>query len=216
MRAEPPRPTPRLSTGPVRTDAAAYERTLPWLLLLGGDPGTVAAFALTVERIALLRDRSYVPSCSLNPVLSCGSVMETGQAEVFGFPNPLLGLVAFPVVAATGAALLAGARMRRWYWLGLQAGVTFGVGFVGWLVFQSLYRIKALCPCCMVVWAVVVPTFWYVTLATCTAGTSAAAPATAGSPPPSARNYAVVLTLAVLVVLALITQRFWDYWSTLV
>ena len=141
-----------------------FGRLLPWLLLIGGLIGTVAAFVLTVEKIALLTDSAYVPSCSLNPVLNCGSIMRTDQAEVFGFPNPLLGLAGFPVLAATGAALLAGARFRRWYWLSLQAGATLGMGFVGWLIFQSLYRINALCPYCMVVWAVVIPTFWYVTL----------------------------------------------------
>ena len=90
--------------------------------------------------------------------------MRTDQAEVFGFPNPLLGLAAFPVLAATGAGLLAGARYRPWYWLGLQAGVTLGAVFVVWLIFQSLYRINALCLYCMVVWAVVIPTFWTVTV----------------------------------------------------
>ncbi|PRC62285.1 hypothetical protein C6A85_03910, partial [Mycobacterium sp. ITM-2017-0098] len=29
--------------------------------------------------------------------------------------------------------------------------------FVHWLIFQSLYRIGALCPYCMVVWAVTIP-----------------------------------------------------------
>ena len=214
----PHSPTEPAVTETEMTDApdAAYARTLPWLLLLGGALGTLAAFVLTVERIALLTDSSYVPSCSLNPVLSCGSVMETAQAEVFGFPNPLLGLVAFPVVAATGAALLAGARLRRWYWLGLQAGATLGVAFVGWLIFQSLYRINALCPYCMVVWAVVVPTFWYVTLANLRRGHLGRRAGDSRLTAALARNHAVVLTAAALVVLALITQRFWDYWSTLI
>lgn len=71
-------------------------------------------------------------------MLNCGSIVRTNQAEVLGFPNPLIGLAAFPVLATTGAALLAGARLRRWYCLGLQAGATAGVVFVGWLIFQSL------------------------------------------------------------------------------
>jgi len=60
--------------------------------------------------------------------------------------------------------LLAGATLRRWYWLGLQARVTFGVGFIPWLIFQSLYRIDALCPYCMVVRVVTIPLFLYLTL----------------------------------------------------
>lgn len=191
-------------------------RALAWLLLLGGVVGTVAALVLTVEKLALLADSTYVPSCSVNPVLNCGSIMSTEQAAVLGFPNPLIGLAAFPVVAATGAALLAGARMRRWYWVGLQLGVTLGVVFVGWLVFQSLYRIGALCPYCMVVWAVVIPVFWYVTLANLREGRLGDRVASSRVVAWLARNHAVVLTAVVVLLLSLITQRFWDYWSSLV
>ncbi|MDT0187916.1 vitamin K epoxide reductase family protein [Microbacterium sp. ARD31] len=196
-------------------DVVTAGRPLQWLLLVAGALGVVAAFVLTVEKIELLTDATYVPTCSINPVLNCGSIMRTDQAEVFGFPNPLIGLVAFPVLAATGAALLAGGRLRRWYWLGLQVGATAGVGLVGWLVFQSLYRINALCPYCMVVWAVVLPTFWYVTLSNLTTGVLGARARASGITRALVRNHAVVLTIAYVVVLGLILERFWSYWSTL-
>lgn len=32
-----------------------------------------------------------------------------------------------------------------------------------WLISQCLYVIGALCPWCMIVWAVMIPLFWYVT-----------------------------------------------------
>lgn len=192
------------------------DRALAWLMLVGGVVGLAAAFVLAVEKFALLTDPSYTPSCSLNPVLSCGSVMQTAQAEAFGFPNPLLGVAAFPVVAATGAALLAGARLARWYWLGLQAGVTFGVVFVGWLIFQSLYRIGALCPYCMVVWTVMLPLFWYVTLRNATTGMFGAKVRGSRVVRVAAQWHLVVLTAAVVVALGLIADRFWYYWSTLV
>ena len=48
-------------------------------------------------------------------------------------------------------------RLPRWYWAGLATGTLLGVAFVHWLIFQSLYRIGALCPYCMVVWAVTIP-----------------------------------------------------------
>lgn len=197
-------------------EAPRLDRALAWLLLVGGAVGFAAAFVLAVERGALLADPGYTPSCSLNPVLSCGSVMQTEQAAVFGFPNPLLGVAAFPVVAATGAALLGGARMARWYWLGLQAGVTFGVVFVGWLIFQSLYRIGALCPYCMVVWAVMLPLFWYVTLRNATTGMFGAKVGGSQVVRRAAQWHLVALTTAVVVALGLIADRFWYYWSTLV
>ncbi len=192
-----------------------FPRLLPWLLLVGGAIGLVAAAVLTVEKIALLRNPAYVPSCSINPILSCGSVMTKPQAEAFGFPNPLLGIAGFAIVTTVGAALLAGATFRCWFWLGLQAGATFGVVFVHWLIFQSLYRIQALCPYCMAVWAVTIPIFWYVTLHNLIRG-HLPGPARARQVVTTAtRFHTVVLTTWAVVLLTLVGEQFWSYWRTL-
>lgn len=186
-------------------------RRLASLLTIGGGIGLLAAGVLLIEKIALLKDPSYVPTCSINPILSCGSVMTTTQAEAFGFPNPIIGIAGFAVIVTTGVAMLAGAAFRRWYWLGLQAGVTFGVGFVHWLIFQSLYRIDALCPYCMAVWVVTIPLFLAVTLHNCRAGHLPRNRLTE-----LVDEYrGVVLTAWYLAIAGLITQRFWDYWQTL-
>jgi uncharacterized membrane protein len=137
---------------------------LRWLLAVGGAIGFLAAFVLTVERFKLLTDPTYDPTCSINTVLSCGSVMTKPQAAIFGFPNPLLGIAGFAVVTTIGVVLLTGSRLPRWFWLGLQVGVTAAAVLIHWLIYQSIYSIGALCPYCMVVWAVTVPMFWYVTL----------------------------------------------------
>ncbi len=197
------------------TPAPFTTRLLPWMLTVGGLIGLAAALVLTVEKIALLRDADYVPSCSINPVLSCGSVMSTPQAEAFGIPNPLLGIAGFAVITTTGVALLAGARLARWFWLGLQAGVTFGVVFVHWLIFQSLYRIGALCPYCMIVWAVTIPIFWYTTLHNITQGHLPVPKSVARVAGVLARYHTVVLTLWYLAIAAAVLQAFWAYWITL-
>ncbi|PRY02578.1 vitamin K epoxide reductase family protein [Allonocardiopsis opalescens] len=139
-------------------------RFIPWLLAVGGAIGFTAAFILMYERIELLLDPDYVTSCTINAVLNCGNVMTSPQGEAFGFPNPLIGIGGFAIVTTIGMALLAKASFQRWYWLGMQAGMLFAVGFVHWLIFQTLYNIRALCPYCMVVWAVTIPMFWYVTV----------------------------------------------------
>jgi uncharacterized membrane protein len=196
------------------TTGEPQERPLAIGLLAGGIVGLVAAVVLLIERIRLAEDSSYVPTCSINPVLSCGNVMESAQASLLGVPNPVIGVAAFPVVIATGAALLAGARLARWYWAGLQAGVTVAMAFVAWLVFQSLYRIGALCPYCMVVWAVVIPLFWYVTARNAAAGVL-------GSPPggrlaTGLRDWRAPLVFGTfLLVVLLVLERFWTYWSSL-
>ena len=85
------------------------DRRLALGLLAAGLIGLVASTILLIERLRLAGDEDYVPTCSLNPVLSCGSIMESAQASLLGFPNPIIGVAAFPVVVATGAALLGGA-----------------------------------------------------------------------------------------------------------
>lgn len=124
-------------------------------LLLAGLGGAAAAAILLVEKFVLLINPFHVPSCTINAAVNCGAVMTSPQAEVFGFPNPLIGLATFPAVAAVGAAVLAGARMRAWLWAGLAGGSILGWVFVHWLIVQSVFVIGALCPYCMVVWACV-------------------------------------------------------------
>lgn len=189
-----------------------FGRSLPWLLLLCGLIGFAASFALMYEEIQTLIDPNHIAICSINPIISCGSVLESAQASVFGFPSPLIGVGAFAAVAAIGAALLGGARLPRWYWLGVQVGVTFGIGFVAWLIFQTLYRIGALCPYCMVVWVVTIPLFFYVTLANLDRGNL---PAPRGVIDALRRNHSVLIVIPYLVIIGLVLLRFWSYWKTL-
>jgi hypothetical protein len=43
--------------------------------------------------------------------------------------------------------------------------VVFGIGFVTWLQYQSIYVLEVLCPYCLAVWLVTIPLFVYVTAA---------------------------------------------------
>ncbi|WP_055714191.1 vitamin K epoxide reductase family protein [Streptomyces torulosus] len=209
--------TPSAAAAPdARPAVPVGQRLVAAVLTIGGAIGFLAAFTLTVEKIALLKDPSYTPSCSINPVLSCGSVMTTPQAEVFGFPNPLLGIAGFAVVTALGVVLLSGVTLPRWMWWGLEAGGVFGVVFVHWLIFQSLYRIDALCPYCMVVWTVMIPVFWYTTVHTLTRGHLPLPDRVRRAADAVASYHGVVLTAWYLIIVGLILQRFWLYWTTLV
>ena len=191
------------------------ERALGIWFLIAGIIGTLAASILMIERIELLKDPAYVPSCSLSPLLNCGSIMESSQSAVFGFPNPIMGLIGFPVLAATGAALVGSARLPRWYWLGLQTGLVFGLGFVLWLAFQSLYRIEALCPYCLAVWVVVIPSFWYGTLRNLSAGAFGLKVSSARPAKATIRLHAPLLLAAYVAAAAAIAAAFWGSWSEL-
>ena len=200
--------------GPVEDSSrqpAAVSAAGAWWIVIAGVLGLISSATLTIEKIELLVNPAYVPSCNLNPVVSCGSVMTTPQAAAFGFPNSLIGIAAFAVVTVTGVLTVAKVPLPRWYWVGLTVGTLFGAGFVHWLIFQSLYRIGALCPYCMVVWAITIPLLVVV--------------ASIAARPVLDRQTGVVWLLyqwrwsfAALwftAVLLLILARFWDYWSTL-
>lgn len=190
-------------------------RAIGSILTLCGAVGLLAATTLTVEKIRLLEDPDYVPTCSINPILSCGSVMSTPQAEAFGIPNPLLGIAGFAALTALAVALLAGAALPRWLWLTIQAGLTFAVGFVHWLFAQSVYRIEALCPYCMVVWVVTIVAFLYTTLHNVAAGNLPVPAALRPAAGVAVRYHGVILTVWLTLLLALVGEAFWHYWRTL-
>ena len=185
-----------------------------WWVLLAGVIGLAASMTLTVDKIKILLNPSYVPSCNINPIVACGSVMVTPQASIFGFPNPLLGIVGFTVVVVTGVLAVAKVPLPQWYWVGLTAGILIGAAFVHWLIFQSLYRIGALCPYCMVVWVMIISLLVVVS-------SIVFRPALEGTGRHSALAQVLfrwrwsIAALWFTTVFLLIMVRFWNYWSTL-
>lgn len=141
------------------TTVPGFARRIPFgiMLVATGVIGWVAAGILILEKLELYRNPNHVASCDINPWVSCGQVMQTWQSELFGFPNPFIGLVGFTIITTTGVALLAGAQFTRWYWVGLQTGVTLGAVFAIWLWSQALFEIYILCLYCMIVWAAMIP-----------------------------------------------------------
>ncbi|RSS38372.1 vitamin K epoxide reductase family protein [Streptomyces sp. WAC08241] len=186
-------------------------RALAWLLVVTGAAGVLAGWVITLDKFLLLEDPGFTPGCSLNPVVSCGSVMKSEQAAVFGFPNPMLGLVTYAVVVAIGAGLLAGARYRGWFWLGLNAGTLFGVGFCTWLMHQSLYEINALCLWCCLAWVATLLMFWSVTAHNMRTGVL---PAPAGVRTFFGEFAFAPPLLHVGIIGMLVLTRWWDFWTS--
>lgn len=189
------------------------KKALPWILLIGGIIGYLCAFIIMFDKIQLADNPNFQPACDLNPIISCGSVMESDQATAFGFPNPFLGLGGFAIIATIGAAMLAGAAFKRWFWLAVNAGMLFAVGFVHWLFFQSVYNIQALCPYCMAVWVVSITGFWYVTLYNIDQK-HIRLPKRLTRPYGWVRRHHLdILILWFLIIAALILQHFWYYYG---
>ena len=201
--APPPEPAARVSLA-----------SAGWVLI-AGVIGLIASATLTVEKIQILVNPSYVPSCNINPIVSCGSVMTTPQASALGFPNSLIGIGAFSVVTVTGVLAVTKVPLPRWYWIGLAVGTLAGTMFVHWLIFQSLYRIGALCPYCMVVWVATISLL----VVTGSIASIAVGPSDESHGSAAARQLYrwrwSIATLWFTAVFLLILARFWNYWSTL-
>ncbi len=192
---------------------AKLENRLPWLLIVGGIIGIVCSLFLVHDQIQIWLNPHYVPSCSLNPVVNCGAVIGSKQGEVFGIPAPFLGLLVFPVLVTTGAAMLAGAKLKRWFWQWIELGMLGGVVFALWLFWLSLYRVHALCPFCMTVDVVVYTLAWYVTLYNLEHG-YAILPKRLDSAGQFARKHHLdILLLWFVLLLVFILHHFWYYYG---
>ena len=130
----------------------ASRRFTGLFMLIGAISGFVASFLLTVDKIKILKDSQFNPSCNINEVLNCKSVMLSKQAEVFGFSYSLIGIVAFAIFIAVAIALLGGVEFPSWFLNIALGGTILGVLFSHWLAYQTTFVIGALCPYCMIAW----------------------------------------------------------------
>lgn len=106
-----------------RTDAprsVGGSRAFAVLLVLTGAAGLLAAWVITLDKFKLLEaqvaGKTFTPACSINPIISCGSVMQSKQAGVFGFPNPMLGMVAYGIGALCLWCTLAWIATLTMFW----------------------------------------------------------------------------------------------------
>jgi uncharacterized membrane protein len=136
----------------------------PYILLIGGLIGLIASLILTHDTLAIAHNSHYIPSCNLNPVLSCGNVINATGDKIFGLPYPYYGIAAFAALITVGAGMLAGSKLKRWYWIAFQTFITLGTIGAYALLFKSIYSIHALCPFCLSVDVVMTTVFWYTTL----------------------------------------------------
>src|SRR3972149_9268387 len=104
-------------------------RRLPYIFLIAATIGLISSFALTYDKIHYLKNPAYVPACDINPILSCGSVMKTEQADLLGLPNTVFGIAGFSVLLFVGLILATGSKIHKRIWQLLNAGVLAGFIF---------------------------------------------------------------------------------------
>ena len=100
-------------------------KNLPYIFIVASIIRLLASFVLTYDKIHYLKDPSYVPSCNINPIISCGSVMKTQQADLLGMPNTVFGIAGFSVLLILGLVAASGSKIHKKLWQLVNIAVDF-------------------------------------------------------------------------------------------
>lgn len=125
------------------------QRIIYSITTAGAAVGMVASFLEVLEYQELLKNSHAMLTCDLNSVFSCSSVLNAWQSKVFGFPNSLMCLVFFTIMFATALVGLTGGTLVRKLRLSLEAISVFFLCFALWFLWESTYKINALCFLCI-------------------------------------------------------------------
>ena len=196
------------------TDAAVPRRplSLAIVLIVTGAVGWYAALALTLDKLAVLANPEADLDCNFSVIVQCGKNLGSWQGAILGFPNPIIGLGGFVAPIAVGVALLAGATFARWFWIAFNIGVAGAFAFCLWLAYQSIFNLGTLCPWCMLVWSMVIPMFWTLTLFNAREGRFGSGLVRLGD---RLYGWVPVITLAGYLIIAIVAQLRLDLLSML-
>ena len=189
------------------TRAGYSDRQLGFWLIGAGLIALISSAILVYERLQIYIDAGHSTVCDINALLSCGTVMRTPQAEAFGFPNPFIGLVGFSIVVTIGAAMMAGAQFKKWFWVCMDIGLAAATAFIMWLWYQTTFQINALCLFCMIVWVMTITLFVKTTVRHISVGVIPASQ----SMRESARGWSwFAISLWVILIFGIIVIRFFE------
>lgn len=125
--------------------------------------GLIASFALSHEALVLAANADAILSCSLNAVVNCATVANHWSAEILGFPNSFIGMIAMPVVMTISMSIIAGAKYPKWFMRTTQVGVIAGLLFALWMLYMSFAVIGVFCPWCLLFDVTMIVMFFGVT-----------------------------------------------------
>jgi uncharacterized membrane protein len=177
--------------------------------------GLLASFTLTFETIESIKNPSYVPTCNISPIVSCGRAISSNKSEVFGIPNPIYGIVAFTALLTFSFTLVAGARYRRWFWLLVESVGLVGVIAAHYLFFVSTAVLGSICPWCSLVWVVTIAVFWYLTTHLVATGVLSVGSGTHKLAEFWKKYATAALVLWYVILIVVVFLRFQEYWLSL-
>ncbi|MDO4665763.1 MAG: vitamin K epoxide reductase family protein [Actinomycetaceae bacterium] len=125
-------------------------------LALLGVAGGFAALQLILTEIKHYKEPGAALSCDINPLVGCSNSLTSPQAHLLGIPNATVGLMAFSALLAF-ALLAIFTPIPAWIWKIMVVPALAGWVAVGTFLYFSVTIFHALCPWCLVVWAVTIP-----------------------------------------------------------
>lgn len=126
--------------------------------------GLYVSMLLSIDKFELLKNADTTFGCGVSEKINCANVMKSDQASVFGFPNSFLGIMGYSFMLVTGVILLIGNFRNKIYLRLFNVGMLLSTIFSFWLLSQSIWVIKSLCPLCLVSWSVSTGIFLLITL----------------------------------------------------
>lgn len=138
----------------------ASHKLMGWVLAALAALGLLASFVLLHETFAVAKNPSYNPSCNINPLVSCSSIMSRPESEILGLPFSAFGAAAFGALLAFAVLLASGAKFKEWIWKAALLAGLGGLGFVGYMLWLSLALFGSICPWCATTWVTTIAIFW--------------------------------------------------------
>lgn len=193
--------------------AGGAPRSYGILVALLGAIGVFGSAELVLAEMALLADPTAALSCDFNPLIGCGKFLKIWQGHVFfGIPNAVMGLMFYSALAAVGVVLAAGARLPRWLWLLVLAGVCGSGLFVLWFQSVSFFVVHSLCPFCLVIWLITIPLVTQTIARTVQGGHLRLGDRLGGVL--VRERWVITIALYVLLIVAL-AVAYWDTWAVM-
>jgi uncharacterized membrane protein len=121
-----------------------------WTLLsIGAGIGLIASFLQTLEKLALLENKSVPLVCDINSVFSCSTVLAAPQSSLFGFPNSLICIMVFTTFLVVGLTGATGGQIGKGMKKTLLGLAIFMLLFALWFLFTSTFVIGSICVFCL-------------------------------------------------------------------
>lgn len=132
------------------------------ILIVGALVGLLASFVLTHETLEVAKNPAYEPSCNINPLVSCSSVMSKPEAQVFGLPFSVFGILGFGALLVFAVLMAAGTKFAAWVWRAAIAAAGAGMLAVIYMIWLSMFSFMTICPWCFSMWVATIAIFWAV------------------------------------------------------